>query len=100
THGPLHHRARHVLEDSGTVDWADKRDTLRAASTVAELHPAVFLGLLDGYHAVYGNLHPAEALTLLESLHLPADTENLAQLRAVLRKGARNNRHDPALWDA
>ncbi|WP_282767552.1 hypothetical protein, partial [Actinoplanes sandaracinus] len=42
THGPLHHRARHVLEDSGTVDWADKRDTLRAASTVAELHPAVF----------------------------------------------------------
>lgn len=98
--GPLHRRARHVLEDSGTVRWADKRDTFQAASTVAALHPAVFRGLLGGYHAVYGDLHPAEALTLLESLRLPADTENLAQLQRVLREGARNHRDDPALWDA
>lgn len=99
-HGSLHRRARHVLEDSGTVRWADKRDTFRAASTVVELHPAVFRGLLNGYHAVYGDLHPGEALALLESLNLAAGTEHLFRLRAVLRKGARNHYDDPALWNA
>jgi hypothetical protein len=99
-HGPLHHRARHVLEDSGTVRWADKHDTYRAAATVVELHPAVFRGLLDGYQAAYGDLQPAEALTLLERLSLPANTDGLAQLRMVLRKGAKNYYDDPALWNA
>jgi hypothetical protein len=89
-YGPLHRRARHTLEDSGTVRWADKHDVFRAAAAVVELHPAVFRGLLAGYHAVYGDLQPAEALRLLENLCLPADTEGLAQLRAVLRQGARD----------
>ncbi|MGI5151840.1 hypothetical protein ACQEVC_36670 [Plantactinospora sp. CA-294935] len=99
-HGPLHRRARHVLEDSGTVCWADKHDIFRAAATVGELHPAVFHGLLAGYHAVYGDLQPAETLTLLEHLRLPTDAEGLAQLRAVLRKGAKSHYDDPSLWNA
>lgn len=99
-HGPLHRRARHVLEDSGTVGWADKHDILRAAATVVELHPAVLHGLLAGYHAAYGALQPAEALTVLEHLRLPADTAGLAQLRRVLRKGAKNHYDDPNLWGA
>ncbi|MEN3615897.1 hypothetical protein AAH979_41220 [Plantactinospora sp. ZYX-F-223] len=45
----------------------------------------MFHALLAGYHAVYGDLQPAEALTLLEHLRLPADAEDLAQLRTVLR---------------
>ena len=64
------------------------------------LHPAVFRGLLAGYHAVYGDLQPAQALTLLEHLRLPADAEGLTQLRTVLRKGANNHYDDPALWNA
>jgi hypothetical protein len=90
-HGPLHHRARHVLEDSGTVRWAHKHEILRAAATVAELHLAVFRGLLAGYHEVYGDLQPADALTLLEQLHLPPGTDGLAQLRTALRKGAEHH---------
>ncbi|MEU0561276.1 hypothetical protein [Dactylosporangium sp. NPDC006015] len=100
-HGPLHHRARHVLEDSGTIRWTHKHHIFQAVTTVTtELHPAVFLGLLDGYHELYGDLQPADALTLLERLHLPADTEHLSQLRTVLAKGAKNHRDDPALWNA
>jgi hypothetical protein len=99
-HGPLHRRARHVLEDSGTILWADKYDVLRAAASVVELHPAVFRGLLSGYHAVYGDLQPAEALTLLETMRLPADTEGFTQLRTVLRNGAKNHHDDPTLWNA
>jgi hypothetical protein len=98
--GPLHLRARHVLEDSGSVEWNDKRDVYQAAATVAELRPAVFRGLLGSYHAVLGSLDPAEALTLLDSLHLPADTEHLSQLRAVLRKGVANHYQDLAAWRA
>ena len=60
----------------------------------------MFRGLLAGYHAVYGDLQPAQALTLLEQLRLPADTEGLAQLRTVFRKGAKNHYDDPALWNA
>ncbi|RSM67705.1 hypothetical protein DMB66_15315 [Actinoplanes sp. ATCC 53533] len=99
-HGPLHRRARHVLEDSGAVRWADKHDILQAAATVAELHPAVLHGLLAGYHEVYGDLQPAEALTLLERLRLPAGADGLARLRTVLREGAKNHYDDPALWRA
>jgi hypothetical protein len=98
--GPLHLRARHVLEDSGSVDWDDKRDVCQAAATVAELRPAVFRALLGSYHAVSGGLDPAEALALLDSLHLPADTEHLPQLRAVLCKGVANHYEDPAAWRA
>ncbi|MGW4466219.1 hypothetical protein [Micromonospora sp. NPDC004704] len=97
-HGPLHHRTRHVLEDSGTVCWADKHDILRAAATVVELHPAVLHALLAGSHAVYGDLQPAEALTLLEQLHLPAEAEGLAQLRTALRKGTKSHYDDPGPW--
>jgi hypothetical protein len=98
--GGLHLRARHVLEDSGSVDWDDKRDVYQAAATVAELRPAVFRALLGSYHAVSGSLDPAEALTLLDGLHLPADTEHLPQLRAVLRKGVANHYQDPVAWRA
>ena len=96
--GPLHLRARHVLEDSGSVDWDDKHDVYQAAATVAALRPAVFRALLGSYHAISGGLDPAEALVLLDSLHLPADTEHLPELRAVLRKGVANNYKDPAAW--
>lgn len=99
-HGPLHRRACHVLEDSGTVRWADKHDVLLAAATVNELHHAVFRGLFAAYHAVYGDLRPADALDLLQRLNLPAGTEGLDQLRAVLRRGARNHYDEPALWNA
>nr|BFE57658.1 hypothetical protein GCM10020063_021840 [Dactylosporangium thailandense] len=99
-HGPLHRRVRHVLEDSGTVRWANKHDIFRAVATVVELHPAVYRGLLAGYQSVYGDLQPADALMLLERLQLPADTEGLAQLRTVLRTGAKNHYDDPALWNA
>ncbi|MEV6349896.1 hypothetical protein [Actinoplanes sp. NPDC051851] len=91
-------RARHVLEDSGTVDWDDKRDVYRAAVTVAALRPAVFQALLGCYHSVSGSLDPAEALSLLDSLHLPAETEQLPQLCAVLRKGVANHYTDPTAW--
>lgn len=43
--GPLYLRARHVLADSGSVSWADKRDVYRAAATVAELRPALVRAL-------------------------------------------------------
>jgi hypothetical protein len=98
--GPLHLRARHVLEDSATVGWDDKRDVYQAAATVAELRPAVFRALLGGYHAVYGSLDPAEALTLLEGLHLSADTEHLPRLRTVLRAGVANHYKRPTAWRA
>ena len=98
--GPLHLRPRHVLEDSGPVDWNDKRDVYEATATVAELRPAVFSALLDSYHAVSGSLDPVEALALLDSLHLPADTEHLPELRAVLRKGVANHYKDPTAWRA
>ncbi|GAA4606222.1 hypothetical protein BJY16_005717 [Actinoplanes octamycinicus] len=98
--GPLHRRARHVLEDSGTVGWADKRDVYRAAATVAELRPAVFRALLGSYHAVSGRLDPDGALALLDSLQLPADTEHLPRLVAVLREGVANHYQDPTAWQA
>jgi hypothetical protein len=98
--GSLHLRARHVLEDSGSVYWDDKRDVYQAGATVAELRPAVFRALLSSYHVVYGSLDPPEALALLDSLHLPADTEHLPQLRAVLRKGVANHYKDTAAWRA
>lgn len=98
--GPLHLRARHVLEDSGTVDWAAKRDVYRAAATVAELQPAVFRALLGSYHAVRGSLDPAEALAVLDGLHLAAGTEHLPRLGAVLRKGVANHYSDPTAWRA
>jgi hypothetical protein len=98
--GPPHLRARHVLEDSGSVAWDDKRDVYRAAATVAALRPAVFRALLGSYHAVSGSLDPAEALALLDDLRLPADTAHLPRLRAVLRKGVANHYQDPAAWRA
>ncbi|GAA3455677.1 hypothetical protein GCM10018962_75100 [Dactylosporangium matsuzakiense] len=96
--GPLHLRARHVLQDSGSVSWSDKRDVYQSAGTVAELRPAVFRALLGSYHAVDGSLDPAEALTLLDSLQLPEDTERLPQLRTVLRNGVANHYQDPTAW--
>ena len=96
--GPLHLRARHVLEDSGPVGWDDKREVYQAAAAVAELRPAVFRALLGSYHAGSGRLDPAEALGLLDSLHLPTDTEHLPRLRAVLRMGVASHDDDPTAW--
>jgi hypothetical protein len=98
--GPLHLRARHVLEDSGPVSWDDKRDVYQASATVAELRPAVFRALLGSYHAVSGSLDPTEALALLDSLHLPAETEHLPQLGAALRKRVADHYKDPTAWRA
>jgi hypothetical protein len=98
--GPLHRRTARVLECSGPVPWAGKLDVYQILAAVPELHPALFKGLLAGYHDVYGDLEPAAALTLLELLNLPPETEHLAGLRRVLRAGARNHHDDPARWAA
>ncbi len=97
--GPVHRRVARVLEYSGPVRWTYKHDVYAAAAAVAELQPALFKGLLASYHDVYGDLEPMAALALLECLHLPADTEDLAPLRAVLETGARNHYRHPDLWD-
>jgi hypothetical protein len=60
----------------------------------------VFNGLLASYHDINGDLEPIAALALLEHLDLPADTEHLSPLRAVLAAGARNHYRQPDLWDA
>ncbi|UQU63308.1 hypothetical protein COUCH_30500 [Couchioplanes caeruleus] len=87
--GPLHRRAARVLELSGPVRWADKHDVYEAVAAVPELHPALFKGLRASYHDVYGDLEKAAALVLLNRLDLPPETEHLAELRAVLKTGAR-----------
>ncbi len=89
--GPLHRRAARVLEISGPVRWADKHDVYEAVAAVEELHPALFKGLRTSYHDVYGDLEPAAALGLLDRLDLPPETEHLAELRAVLKTGARRS---------
>ncbi|MCX5193423.1 hypothetical protein OOK31_05885 [Streptomyces sp. NBC_00249] len=97
--GPLR-RARRVLACSGPVPWAAKAEAFATAVRVPELHPALFRGLLTGYHDVYGDLEPAPALALLDRLDLPPDTEHLAPLRTVLTAGHTNHRHAPQAWDA
>jgi hypothetical protein len=55
---------------------------------------------VGSYHAVSGSLDPAEAVALLDSLHLPADTDHLLQLYAVLLRGRREPLQDPTAWRA
>lgn len=98
--GPLHRRVARVLEHSGPVPWICKHDVYEITAAVPELHMALFKALLTSYHDIYGDLEPAAALALLERLDLPADTEHLAQLRAVLQTGARNHYRHPDLWDS
>jgi hypothetical protein len=50
---------------------------------------------VGSYHAVSGSLDPAEAVALLDSLHLPADTDHLLQLYAVLLRGVANHYRTP-----
>ncbi|XVU30204.1 hypothetical protein ACQPZJ_24870 [Actinoplanes sp. CA-054009] len=96
---PAHRRTVRVLERSGPVPWEHKSDVYESVAAVPELWPALFKGLLAGYHDFYGDLVADEALALLDRLRLPPETEHLATLRAALRTGARNHYHDPAVWN-
>ncbi|MEV4347079.1 hypothetical protein AB0J83_21700 [Actinoplanes sp. NPDC049596] len=98
--GPVHRRSVRVLESSGPVPWEYKTDIYEIVVAVPELQPALFKGLLASYHDFYGDLEPTPALALLNRLPLPPETEHLATLRGVLRTGARNHYHDPAVWDS
>ncbi|WP_229860358.1 hypothetical protein [Streptomyces litmocidini] len=91
--------ARRVLECSGPVRWTVKEPTYRAAVRLPALHPALFRGLLAGFHDVHGDLEPAAAPALLDRLALPAGTWHLAELRHVLAAGHRNHYRSPGAWD-
>lgn len=93
-------RARRVLACSGPVPWPVKENAYDTAVRLPALHPALFEGLLAGYHDVHGALEPAAALALLERLRLPADTPHVQELRLVLAGGQANHRQDPGVWDA
>ncbi|WP_030297716.1 hypothetical protein [Streptomyces katrae] len=96
---PLLRRARRVLECSGPVPWPVKAGAYRAAATVPALQYALLRAVLTSYHDLYGDLEPAPALALLEQIRLPADTEHLAALRAVLAAGHVNHHRSPRAWD-
>ncbi|MFD3658701.1 hypothetical protein [Streptomyces sp. NPDC058620] len=93
-------RACRVLECSGPVRWPVKEPTYRAAMRLPALHPALFRGLLAGFHDVYGDLESAAALALLNQLDLPTHTQHRAELRQVLAAGHRNHYRSPGAWDA
>ncbi|PWI14791.1 hypothetical protein DI272_11945 [Streptomyces sp. Act143] len=93
-------RARRVLECSGPVPWPVKASVYDTAVRLPALHPALFKGLLAGYHDAYGDLEPAAALALLERLRLPAGTPHVEELRCVLAAGQANHRRAPGAWDA
>lgn len=93
-------RARRVLACSGPVPWPVKENAYDTAVRLPVLHPALFKGLLAGYHDVYGALEPAAALALLERMRLPADTPHVEELRLVLAAGQANHRQDPGVWDS
>ncbi|MEU9776652.1 hypothetical protein [Streptomyces sp. NPDC047968] len=95
---PLPRRARRVPEVSGPVPWPVQLPAYRAAAAVAALRPAVFRGLPDGCHAVYGGLDPAAALDLLTALGLPPDTEHPPAPRRALAAGHANHHRAPHAW--
>ncbi|MEU2901096.1 hypothetical protein ACWC4E_33735 [Streptomyces sp. NPDC001273] len=92
-------RARRVLECSGPVPWTVKESTYRTAMQLPALHSAVFRGLLASFHDVYGDLEPAAALAFLGRRDLPADTQQLAELRHVLAAGHKNHYRSTGAWD-
>jgi hypothetical protein len=55
---------------------------------------------VGSHRTVSGRLDTADAPALLASLHLPADTEHLLQLCAVLLRGRREPIQDPTAWRA
>ncbi len=91
-------RAARVLECSGPVPWPTKAPAYGIAARVPELHPALFKGLLGGYHDVYGDLEPPAAVALLADLNLPHDTPHLTELRTVLTAGHRNHHRNADAW--
>lgn len=95
---PLLLRAGRVPRVSGPVPWAVKYRAYETAARVPGLHGALFHALLAGYHDVYGDLEPGAALALLRRLDLPAGTEHVAELTAVLEAGHRNHRAAPEAW--
>jgi hypothetical protein len=86
-------RASAVLKVSGPVPWKVKFPVYTAAAEHAQLHQAVFSGVLYSFHDVYGSLEIAPALELLDRLDLPETTEHLAELRAELAAGHANQHH-------
>ena len=92
-------RAGRVLDCSGPVPWPVKATAYDTAVRHPALHPALFRGLLVGYHDIYGDLEPAAALALLERLRLPAGTAHVEELRVVLAAGHANHRREPGAWD-
>lgn len=100
SHEPLLRRTRWVLRNSGPVPWPVKFPVYQAALTQPDLHLALFRGLLNGYHDLYGRLELRPALTLLAKLDLPADTEHLVRLTTVLHAGHTNHYRSPDAWKA
>ncbi len=98
--GPLFRRAERVLQTSGPVPWLVKHRVYETVATVAELHPALYRGILASYHDVYGDLEPQSALALVRGLSLPANTKHLAALYTVLAAGGVNHYLDPDAWRA
>ncbi|MET8642072.1 hypothetical protein ACWEQ2_16005 [Streptomyces sp. NPDC004096] len=92
-------RAGRVLTCSAPVPWAVKERAYEAAARLPRLHAPLYMGLLAGYHDVYGQLEPKAALRLLARLRLPADTPYLAGLKSVLGAGHRNHGRSPHAWD-
>ncbi|MFI9102085.1 hypothetical protein ACIGXA_16330 [Streptomyces fildesensis] len=100
SHEPLLRRTRRVLRNSGPVPWPVKFPVYQAALTQPDLHLALFRGLLNSYHDIYGSLELRPALTLLAKLDLPADTEHLVPLTTVLNAGHTNHYRSPGAWKA
>ncbi|TWD17668.1 hypothetical protein FB570_111281 [Streptomyces sp. T12] len=79
--------------------WTVKELTYRTAMRLPALHSALFRGLLASFHDVYGDLEPTAALTFLGQLHLPTNTQHLAELRHVLAAGHKSHYRSPGAWD-
>jgi hypothetical protein len=82
---PWSRRLERVLQVSGPVPWPVKAGLLEALAGEPRLHHAVFRALAGGAFDPFGHLGPGAA-ALLERLDLPADTPDLAALRARLAR--------------
>ncbi|MCQ6553934.1 hypothetical protein NPS70_12105 [Streptomyces sp. C10-9-1] len=94
---PPPRRAHRVPEASGPVPWPVELPAYRAAAAVAALRPAVFRGLPDGYHAVYGGLDPAAAPEPSRRSASPGHRAP-AGTAPVLAAGHANHHRAPHAW--
>jgi hypothetical protein len=80
---PWERRLARVLQVAGPVPWHVKAPVLEELSNDPRMHVAVFSALAGSAFDLLGELG-ADAGALLERLALPADTPDLAALRARL----------------